>query len=305
MPQTHRPYRDSQDLARIGRMIRRAHAQSPGCNAWSFARFDIWAQRKIGDEQVRGRRDWQEDIHLWESKAGGLAGAVLFANEHSAALVCDPDRHELAEAMLAWAEEHYARDGGAGQKLTVEASASNPSLEQLLESRGYARPEGHYVRREKALEGSQPEPAARPVGFYVKPIETQAELRAFHKAVEVVFRFQDSVRVYRILQQAPSYLPELDLILLSPEGEIASFCTAWLDKRSGISEFEPVGTVPEYRKQGLCSALLAEASNRLRRLGCRTATVYSWSESAGANRLYEAVGLQAKDKVYGWRWQGR
>ena len=305
MPSSHRPYRDSLDLAQIGRLLRRAQAQAPGCNAWSFARFDIWAQRRLGDEQVHRRRDWQQGIRLWEAKTGELAGAVLFENTHGAALVCDPGRRELAEAMLAWAEEHYAHRGGATRALTIEATASNSSLEQLLRSRGYAKPQAHYIRREKPLANSQPERVPLPDGFTVKSIEDVAELRAFHKAVEVVFNFQDSVDVYHILQQAPSYVPELDLILLSPEGEVASFCTIWLDRESGLAEFEPVGTVPKYRKRGLGTALLTEASNRLRSAGCRTATVFSWSESTAANRLYAGSGLEERDELYGWRWQGR
>ena len=305
MPTMHRPYRDSLDLARIGRLIRRAHAQAPGCNAWSFARFDIWAQRRLGDEQVHGQRDWQQAIRLWETEAGELAGAVLFANAHSAALVCAPDRRELAEAMLTWAEERYSHRSGASRALTVEATASNSFLEQLLRARGYAKPQAYYIRREKPLENSHAELVNLPDGFYVKSIKGDAELRAFHKAVEVVFNFQDSVAVYRILQQAPSYVPELDLILLSPEGEIASFCTVWLDRESGLAEFEPVGTMPEYRKQGLGTALLAEASNRLRSAGGRTATVFSWSESTAANKLYAGSGLEGRDEFYGWRWQGR
>lgn len=302
---SHRPYRDSLDLAQIGRLVRRAHAQAPGCNAWSFARFDIWAHRRLGDELVHSKRAWQQGIRLWETETGELAGAVLFSNGHSAALFCDPDRRELAEAMLAWAEEHYAHRDGASRALTIEATASNSLLEELLRSRGYAKPQAHYIRREKPLENSQAEPVNLPDCFYVKSIETDTELRAFHKAVEAVFNFEDSVEVYRILQQAPSYVPELDLILLSPEGEIASFCTIWLDRESGLAEFEPVGTMPEYRQQGLGTALLAEASNRLRRAGCKTATVFSWSEATAANKLYAGSGLEGRDELYGWRWQGR
>jgi GNAT superfamily N-acetyltransferase len=143
-----------------------------------------------------------------------------------------------------------------------------------------------------------------PDGFYVKSIETIAELVAFHKAVETVFKFQDSVEVFRVLQKAPSYVPELDLLLLSPEGDIASFCTLWLDRENSIAEFEPVGTVPAFRKRRMGTALLADASNRLRLAGCSTATVFSWSESAAANGLYAGAGLEGKDKLYAWQWQG-
>jgi mycothiol synthase len=300
----HRPYRDKEDLRQIGRLIRRAHAQAPHCNAWSFARFDIWAQRRIGDEQVHGKRDWQQSIRLWEPEGGELAGAVLFANDHSAALVYDPDMRELVEPMLAWAEARYAEIGTPDELLGIEAMESNAFLEQRLRSHAYVQPGEHYIHRQNLLEDGRAEPVTLPDGFYVKSIETPGELGAFHRAVEAVFNFEDSVEVYRILQQAPSYAPELDLILLSAEGEVAAFCTVWLDRASGLAEFEPVGTVPQYRKRGLGAALLADASNRLRTAGCRTATVFSWSESVSANRLYAGAGLEEKEKLYNWRRQG-
>ena len=94
-------------------------------------------------------------------------------------------------------------------------------------------------------------------------------------------------------------------LVLSETGEVAAFCTAWLEQENGVAEFEPVGTVPGYRKRGLGAAVMAEACHRLRSLGCRKVTVNSWSESVGANKLYEAAGLQAKGKINSWQWKGR
>jgi GNAT superfamily N-acetyltransferase len=301
---SERPYRDREDLRKIGLLIRRAYAQVPHCNAWSFARFDIWAQRRIADERVHGRRDWQHGLRLWETERGALVGAVLFPSDQDAALILDPDQREMMEAMLTWAEARYARRDAAAEPLTIEAMESHTAQGQLLQSRGYVKLDGHYVHRQKPLDDDRIEPVVFPPGFAVKPIETLHEMRRFHQAVKGVFNFDDSVEVYQIVQQAPSYMPELDLIVLSAGGEVAAFCTAWLDADSGVAEFEPVGTVPDYRKQGLGAALMAEASNRLRSLGCRKAIVNSWSESAGANRLYAAAGLQAKDRIDSWQWKG-
>ena len=78
----------------------------------------------------------------------------------------------------------------------------------------------------------------------------------------------------------------------------------WLIRHTHAAEFQPVGTVPAFRERGLGKALLADASNRLRAAGSSMATVSSWSESAGANRLYAGAGLEGKDKVYAWQWQG-
>jgi GNAT superfamily N-acetyltransferase len=297
---SERSFESRDDLYLIGALIRRAYARALYWNAWSFARFDIWAQRRIADEQVHGLQGWHQDIRLWETERGRLAGAVLFESDRDAAFILDPDRPEMAEAMLAWAEARYVQKGTNGGPLRIETMAGNVSLGQLLVSRNYARVSGHYLHREKPLGHAGADPVTLPQGFVIKPLEKLEEMREFHRAVKAVFSFEDSVEVYRIVQEAPSYVPELDLLLLSAGGEVAAFCTAWLDRESSVSELEPVGTVPDYRKRGLGRALLAEASNRLRLLGCRTLTVNSWSESEGANRLYEAAGLRAKARIDSW-----
>jgi mycothiol synthase len=297
---SERPFTRHDDLFRIGTLIRRAYTQVPYWNAWSFARFDIWAQRRIADEKVHGRKDWHRDIHLWETDRGRLVGAVLFESAHEAAFITDPDGPEITAVMLDWAEARYAGKNSVDEPLQVEAMESNAIQEQHLRSRHYVKLPGHYIHREKALGDAQVEPVTLPEGFVIKPMETLEEMKRFHLAVKAVFGFEDSIEVYRIVQQAPSFVPELDLIILSDEGEVAAFCTAWLDEESGDAELEPVGTVPDHRKKGLGSALIAEASNRLRRLGCEKVTVNSWSESVGANKLYESAGLEATVNIDSW-----
>jgi ribosomal protein S18 acetylase RimI-like enzyme len=88
---------------------------------------------------------------------------------------------------------------------------------------------------------------------------------------------------------------------MSSQDEIAAFCSVWIDRENDLAEFEPVGTVPAFQKRGLASALMADASNRLRAMRCPKVTVFSWSESAGANKLYEGVGLKVKDSVRNWQ----
>jgi mycothiol synthase len=295
-----RSFKSSEDLFLIGTLIRRAYDRVPDWNAWSFARFDIWAQRRIADEEVHGQRAWHQDIRLWETERGRLVGAVLFDSDQEAALIMDPDQPEIMEAMLTWAEARYDEKGATDKPLGIEAMEGNALQKRLLRSRQYVKGSGQTIHRHKPLGKAQLEPLLLPEGFVVKPMETLEEMKRFHKAVKAVFDFEDSVEVYQIVQRAPSYVPELDLIVLSAGGEVAAFCTAWLDAGSGVAELEPVGTAPEYQKRGLGKALLAEASNRLRRLGCETATVNSWSESVAANRLYEAAGFRAEAKIESW-----
>ena len=283
-----RPYQKTSDLQTIGDLLRQTYSQEPCWNSWSFALYDIWAQRKLGDQAVFGITDWQQDIHLWEDDQTSLVGAAVFRDPAFVKLIMLPKHRDLMAPMLDWVESRFQEKQIADKQLTIETIETNPFLENLLASRGYEKDSGYYIFREKELTRSEKEPVILPPGFTIQHIQTAEDLKKFHRGTEIVFNFPDNPDVYQILRQAPSFVPELDLILLSPQGEIASFGSVWFDQTLSLAEFEPVGTMPEFRKLGLGKALITEACNRLRVLGCEKVTVMSWSDSIGANRLYEA-----------------
>ena len=270
----------------------------PNWNTYSFARFDIWAQRRVADEVLFNKPEWQQDFQLWESD-GDLIGAVFFESPSDAVLIGDPAHPELIEPMLDWAEARY-REKGSDQPLMIEALESNVARCDLLKSRGYTLYPGYFIHRHKPLDPNEIEPVNLPPGFSIKPIETEEDRRLYPVAVQSVFKRSATVEQDEFLKQAPSYTPELNLLVWSDQREIAAFCTVWIDPVNHYAEFEPVGTVPSFQKRGLGSALLAYAHNRLREMGCPLATVQSWSTSEGANKLYQAAGLLPKDHQLNW-----
>jgi mycothiol synthase len=296
-----RSYRDQHDLSAIGALTRQTYTLAPYWNSWSFALYDIWALRKLGDQEVFGITDWQEDICLWEDDTLGLVGAAVFREPHFVKLISSPAARNLVVPMLDWVEYRFQEKDLSGRQLTIEAIACNCYLEDILTARNYVKDAGHYIFRQKELGSTPDEPVALPPGFSLRHIETAEDLQKFHCGTGIVFNFPDNPEVYQILRQAPSFVPELDLILLSPEGKIAAFGSVWFDRSLSLAEFEPVGTLPEFRKMGLGKALIAEACNRLRMLECEKVTVMSWSESVGANRLYESAGLLPKTQKNYWR----
>ena len=94
---------------------------------------------------------------------------------------------------------------------------------------------------------------------------------------------------------------ELALVVVDDAGAVVSFAEAWLDRDNHIAEFEPVGTIPELQRHGIGSAVMREAENRLRRVGCNLATVHSWSTMEGANRLYASLGYRGVDRQEVWQ----
>jgi GNAT superfamily N-acetyltransferase len=298
MTTTQRPYHSSADLRAMGNLLRRAYAAQPNWNTYSFARFDIWMQRRLADEVLFDKSDWQPDFQLWESD-GNLIGAVFFESPSDAVLISDPAYPDLVGVMLDRAEARY-REKGSDQPLMIEAMESNTERCDLLRARGYTLFPAYFIHRHKPLDPKDIERVNLPPGFSIKPIETEEDRRLYPLAVQSVFNRSATVEQDEFLKQAPSYTPDLHLVIWSEQREIAAFCTAWIDPANHYAEFEPVGTVPRFQKRGLGSALLAYAHNRLREKGCPLATVQSWSASEGANKLYQAAGLLPQDRQLNW-----
>ncbi len=282
----------------MGLLVRRAYGRQTHWNTYSFARFDIWEQRRLADLALHGKSKWQQDIQLWEC-GGDLIGAVFFESPSDAALIGDPFHPELIGPMLDWAEARY-RTKGSDQPLMIEAMESNAARCNLMRACGYTLYPDYFIHRHKLLDPHEMEPVNLPPGFSIKPIETEEDRRLYPGAVQAVFKRSATYEQDEFLKQAPSYVPELNLLVWSDRHEIAAFCTVWIDPVNHYAEFEPVGTVPSYQKRGLGSALLTYAHNRLRERGCPLATVQSWSTSAGANKLYQGAGLLPKDHQLNW-----
>jgi ribosomal protein S18 acetylase RimI-like enzyme len=282
----------------MGNLLRRAYAAQPNWNTYSFARFDIWEQRRLADEALFNKSEWQQDMQFWEN-AGSLIGAVFFESPTDAALISDPAHPELIAPMLDWAEMRY-REKGSDQPLMIEALESNVTRCDLLKARGYTLFPGYFIHRHKPLDPNEIETVQLPPGYSIKSIETAEDDWLYHLAGLEVFGRGGTIEQDEFLKQAPSYVADLRLLVWSDQHKIAAFCTVWIDPVNHYAEFEPVGTVPTFQKRGLGSALLAYAHNRLREKGCPLATVQSWNESIGANKLYQAAGLLPHDDQLNW-----
>jgi ribosomal protein S18 acetylase RimI-like enzyme len=105
-----------------------------------------------------------------------------------------------------------------------------------------------------------------------------------------------TLEAYRRLRAAPGYTPELDFVAVAPDGAFASYCICWLDPTHRTGEFEPVGTRPAFRGQGIGKAVMLEGLRCLKAHGARTAIVYSAGDNPASIRLYESVGFQTITK---------
>ncbi|HLA08888.1 MAG TPA: GNAT family N-acetyltransferase, partial [Anaerolineales bacterium] len=243
---------------------------------------------------------WQSRIRLW-MEDDRLVGWALLSPEEDAFDVFiaphlrgDSREHE----MLAWAvNEMSALD----EIDNVWVAVQDDSRIRWFEENGFACAEDHFLQLQRSLSGPLDGPPL-PDGFSLRASlgnEEDARLRA--AASHAAFKSGKPFEAYWPrtwkFNQSPVYVPEHELFVISPNGEIASFCIIWTDELNRLGHFEPVGTHHDFHRRGLGKCLLYEALRRLKAEGMKEADVCAYYDNHAAIGLYEAVGFRKVRKL--------
>ena len=246
-----------------------------------------WLHREPGKQQ------------LWLDGDRCVAWARL---TRPATLDYDVDGPELHRHVLAWFESE-----AEGATLTTYALETDAEWLDALAAFGYERPDPYswYAYHVRELEGAL-SPPDLPDGFTLRTVDSEGDFRRrveVHRAVWAPSRVTEEV--YRRVTQAWPYRADLDCVLVAPDGTFASYVLCWYDDANRIGEFEPMGTHPDYRRQGLGAAVCRYALQQLQGEGARQAVVYAagGDDNAGARALYESVGFRRYARAVEFRKQ--
>jgi mycothiol synthase len=311
MALSFRHYRDDSDYWRARTFLRELHQldDRPGGN-WHVALLDYWRWHWL--ENVVERT--LDELCLWETESGELAAILNQGDPGVCHLQVHPDyRTEgLENEMIAAAEREYTAPESDCRRVvwvwTMEDDELRPGV---LARRGFTlQPEGgHSTEHEGRRNLARPIPAAPLAkGFAIRsmgdhdelPRRSLASWRAFHPD-EPEEGCDATGAWYRNVQRAPLYRRDLDVVVLAPNGDIASFATCYYDDASRSGVFVLDGTASAYQRLGLAKAVMTEALRRLQERGATMAYV-SWYE-APAGALYESVGFldERRGRVWGKR----
>jgi ribosomal protein S18 acetylase RimI-like enzyme len=105
--------------------------------------------------------------------------------------------------------------------------------------------------------------------------------------------------------QQTAYRPELDLVVVAPDGQLAGFCVCWFDANGPdgrpSGQVEPLGIHQDFQGQGLARAIIAEGIRRLHQLGAECVLVETDNYRPAAIALYESAGFRTTRKVLVYR----
>jgi len=296
-----RSYRDKTDLIKVGDLLRAGSSAANGTHyahigdlSWSLyyaSEGDLWTSLSLWDDPANPDR-----ILAWS----------LFEPDWSAFDVyLQPELREtpLAEAIYTWAEDHITRLVRAAGQDTIRASYianCDDVVIARLQACGYQRTQADTVYMIRPLTHPLPPPAP-PDGYIVRSCRGEGEViaRAIpqYNAFTNTMPFERYVERFRHFMQSRVYDPELDVVAVSPDGRIDSFCIVWPDPLIKVGLFEPVGTHPDFQRRGLGKAVMTEALRRLQACGMERAIVSTTAENTAGIKLYEAVGFGISQRL--------
>ena len=273
----------------------------------------------IGDLQWwcrDGSLDDQQNWHFWSQENGEiLALGLIDGNEIVCLLHPDFRTRERYLMVRRWALQRLkerARQQGENQyEVWEEAADDDPEAMSFLEREGYERRERYFDCYHRFLADPLPMPVL-PEGFTLRPVagSAEAEMRA---ALQRDAFFPGGSKTYEegtlrqlAVMKMPHYDPQLDLMVMAPDGTPAAGCICWEDPVNRVGLFEPVGTRPQFRRQGLATALMLGGLQRLRARGMQAALVTGAhpgkeeqsTEFTSSRFVYEAVGFQLLCRTY-------
>jgi mycothiol synthase len=299
-----RSYQDENDYWRIRDFLRKIFLLNNRHElSWQADHFDYW--RWHGIENL-GHGQLESHVFIWETKEGEIAAVLNSEDPGIAYLQVDPEKRtsELETEMVLVAEENLSVKKPRGKKsLGVFAAKDDELRVDILNNRGFVKSKFWEHHHSRSILRPVPE-VKLPDGYSVRALGDIEELparsylswRAFHSN-EPEDRYE-GWEWYLNIQRAPLYRRDLDLVVVSPGGKLASFCTVWFDDVTRSGSFEPVGTDPEHQRRGLGKAVIHEGLHRLKRLGAVIAYVGSGSEEA--SEFYKSIGFTELDRSEIW-----
>jgi mycothiol synthase len=296
MPYTLRPYADENDYAAMRELLVQIEARQGPLVYCHLGDLDWWRYTDADpDAAVRAvQLCFDADMRLV---------AFPWPKGSQVDIIALPGHGQAEDELLDWAEARFrATADGADAPFRAWSYEHDERRNQALQARGYERGTAHYNTNARDLSIDPPAPELPP-GYHIRHVRGEEDIAArvaVHRDAFAPSRM--TVEKHRAVMAAPTYRPELDLVVEAPDGTFAAYCLVWFDAANRTAEFEPVGCHSAHRRRGLTKAVLFEGMRRVRALGATRCSVISSGDanSEPARRLYASAGCHVAGRIWAW-----
>jgi len=258
--------------------------------------------------------DDENNWRFWQDDQGKVI-AIGLADRLPIGYLLHPLAHrsELEPEFCKWAMERRAilDDQAEGKPLphiSEEVFDGDAQRIAWLKENGYGQGGRVYIRYSRDLNLPIPEPKLLE-GFVIQSVQNEGQVAQRAKLHYEAFEFESVNVPYSLVEEKqrrsmrmPGYDPQLDLVVVAPDGTWVAECMCWMDEVYREAVFEPVGVLPAFRRRGLATALLLEGFRRLKARGMEGALLVTGHSSDNVKLelqdfLYQSVGFREIERI--------
>lgn len=239
---------------------------------------------------------------LWFDQHDDLLAAALLLEASVLVWAIRPgaDDEAIEAALIDWARSQVHGGG-----LFVPVRDDDLRLVHLLEHSGFEEEPWQMLRMVRMVRDPLMPPSP-PSGCTIRPLNTAQELAAataLHSAIFAGARKQISER--QQLMAAPGYHPQLDLIAVSPQGELVGYClgmhgpVAAQHHPTTPGWLELIGVAAPWHGRGVGRALTLAMLEAMRAQGQSHVLLSVNDSNPSARRVFEHCGFRVRHHI---RW---
>lgn len=272
MPRRQERHAGTAWLTHASAVLARNRLADPFFGMWEAADLEWWWRRPRASDGFL--------LPVWFDADGPVAALQLstWGERTQVDLHLVRGRFDVAEAVP-YAEQLLAEH--ASGAMDVLARRADEEICQFATALGLQPTE--EVTGTCWMDLSRPIDVSPVVGFTV---QSRAERPG--QAHQMIAR--NGLDVERRLRETELYREDLDLCLVTPDGEVAGYALMWLDPRTQVGLVEPVRVEDRFSGQGLGQLIVSSGLARLAASGARRAKVGFMTETA--RRLYLRCGFE-------------
>jgi predicted N-acetyltransferase YhbS len=289
------------DFIRVRDFLVQSHKQGSLHKNWQIDRWNFC--RYMSQNMHNTFDSWPETVGFWIDESKKIAAVVNSEGENRGEAffqLADLDfTDDMLKQFIEHAEKHLFASHVSGKLLNLRVNSDDHRLKELLKEREYTVLD--WQETTSSLDIDCIYQIIIPDGFRLKEgtqVSDEQKASAHAKAFgyynsDGTMGF-DSISAFKSMRKAPDYDPLLDISVVDSNNEIAAFATVWYDRKNRTGILEPVGTVPQHRKQGLARALIFEGINRISVMGGKK--IYVGSDQD----FYLSLGFQPEHSKEIW-----
>jgi ribosomal protein S18 acetylase RimI-like enzyme len=306
---SRRNFRGDEDVPRVKTFLTGRERWDGLPDYWNAGKSTVATYQAMFEGPPSNHQFWEDaehnlQVYLWLSPE--LAERVDgFSNSWRVLMHPATRSEQLLTQALVHAETELAAasaDRATGERLSTVAYGEDQWMASLLERHGYVRGSPVEVYMTQALDREIELPSLAD-GYRIRRFDPQGDLiqrsgvqvDAFAGLSEPDdWSIENTRRFIRWYQGRD----DVDLVVESATGEIASFAVFLVDSVTGLGELDPVGTRSAHQRRGLSKAVLLSGLNYLKGNGLHSAVVRTGVENVAAIRSYQSVGFRVVDRLF-------